>query len=211
MYEFSSSLIRCASAGVKRLHVAGSLRRSYTAAGNVSYTDKFAANARRFAGAVAERCASVGAFPAPAPAPNIDSAGADEFGWLNSDGFSTGGGGVAVAAAAVAGASAAAEGPVVSLGESTVSPFESNESGGRNDVDPWGECPLPLEAAGAWLLCWRPSICAGPDDGMWPSGGSSFVGPAESYELERARVNAGLGGRYASWLYSEPSMGSAMG
>lgn len=69
--------MRCASAGVSLLHVAGSLRRSYTVAGKVSYTDRFDANASRFVGAVAERCESVGGCAAE----NIvESAGADEFG-----------------------------------------------------------------------------------------------------------------------------------
>ena len=36
LYELSSSLMRCARAGVRRLHVAGSLRRSYTFGENVS-------------------------------------------------------------------------------------------------------------------------------------------------------------------------------
>lgn len=68
--------MRCANAGVSRLHVAGSLRRSYTVAGKVSYTDKFDANARRFAGAVAERCDSIAGCAADSI---VDSAGADEF------------------------------------------------------------------------------------------------------------------------------------
>lgn len=39
--------MRCASVGVKRLHVAGSARRSYTAAGHVVCTDKFCAKTIR--------------------------------------------------------------------------------------------------------------------------------------------------------------------
>ena len=74
LYEFSSSLILCASAGVNLLHVAGSLLRSYTDDGNVSYTDKFDANARRFAGAVCDLCVSVGGFELNI----VESAGATE-------------------------------------------------------------------------------------------------------------------------------------
>jgi hypothetical protein len=47
--------MRSAKAGVNRLHVAGSLRLSYTDDENVSYTDRLLANVSRFAGAVAER------------------------------------------------------------------------------------------------------------------------------------------------------------
>lgn len=76
LYEFSSSFIRCASAGVNLLHVAGSLLRSYTVAENVSYTDKLFANTNRFAapGDVLERGSVV-------LAGMVDSTGADEFGW----------------------------------------------------------------------------------------------------------------------------------
>ncbi len=117
-------MIRCASAGVNLLHVAGSLRLSYTVAGNVSYTDKFAANARRFEGAVAERCVSVGGL-----AENmVDSAGADEFGWLNSGAFS-----------AVAGELACATGADSCLGDSIVKPFASKDSGGRKVPEFCGE------------------------------------------------------------------------
>ena len=63
------------------LHVAGSLRRSYTLEGNVSYTLKLFANASRFAGLVAERWASVGGEES-----TVLSTGALElrFGWLKS-------------------------------------------------------------------------------------------------------------------------------
>ena len=40
-------LIRCASCGVSRLHVAGSPRRSYTVAGQVVCTDRFGAKLHR--------------------------------------------------------------------------------------------------------------------------------------------------------------------
>lgn len=78
MYEFNSSLILCANAGVNRLHVAGSLRRSYTDDGKVSYTERFDAKVRRL-GTVAERCANVGGFGEN----TADKTGADEFEWLN--------------------------------------------------------------------------------------------------------------------------------
>ena len=63
------------------LHVAGSLRRSYTLEGKVSYTLKLFANASRFTGVVAERWASVGGDVS-----TVLSTGALElrFGWLNS-------------------------------------------------------------------------------------------------------------------------------
>lgn len=63
------------------LHVAGSLRRSYTLEGNVSYTLKLFANASRFTGDVAERWASVGGEESI-----VLSTGALElrFGWLKS-------------------------------------------------------------------------------------------------------------------------------
>lgn len=76
MYEFSSSLIDCANAGVNRLHVAGSLRLSYTNFGNVSHSDSAFEKAGDFAGVVAERCVSDGAFAI------VDRAGADELGWI---------------------------------------------------------------------------------------------------------------------------------
>lgn len=63
------------------LHVAGSLRRSYTLDGKVSYTLRLLANASRFAGVVAERWARVGGEL------SIElSTGALElrFGWLKS-------------------------------------------------------------------------------------------------------------------------------
>lgn len=148
LYELSSSLIRCASAGVNLLHVAGSLRRSYTVAGNVSYTDRFAANARRFEGAVAERCVRVGTFDGNI----VDNAGAEEFGWLKSEGLST-----EVCVVMLVGSA------VSCLGESTLrlALFESKDKGGRNEVAFCGECPL----TDPWALCWRPSICAGSDAG----------------------------------------------
>ena len=124
-------MIRCASAGVNLLHVAGSLRLSYTVAGKVSYTDRLAANARRFEGAVAERCDRVGGFDV---GNMVDSAGADEFGWLNSEAFSLSEGGGP-------GACAISVGVSVFDGESRVS-FESNDSGGRNVAEDCGECPL---------------------------------------------------------------------
>ena len=86
LYEFSSSLIRCARAGVRRLHVAGSLRRSYMVAENVSYTDKLFAKASRFNGAVADRCVSEGGELAA----TVDKTGAEELLRLKS-GFSGGG------------------------------------------------------------------------------------------------------------------------
>ena len=63
------------------LHVAGSLRRSYTLEANVSYTLKLFANASRFTGVVAERWASVGGEESI-----VLSTGALElrFGWLKS-------------------------------------------------------------------------------------------------------------------------------
>ena len=76
LYEFNSSLMDCARAGVNRLQVAGSLRRSYTNFGNVSHNDNAFENAGDFAGVVAERCVNDGAFAI------VDSAGADEFGWM---------------------------------------------------------------------------------------------------------------------------------
>ena len=80
LYEFNSSFIRCARAGVSRLHVAGSLLRSYTVAENVSYTDRLSANTSFLGIAVAEaeRCESVAET-----AGIVDSAGADEFGSEN--------------------------------------------------------------------------------------------------------------------------------
>jgi hypothetical protein len=66
---------------VSLLHVAGSLRRSYTLEGNVSYTLRLFANASRFTGVVAERWESVGGEE------SIElSTGALElrFGWLKS-------------------------------------------------------------------------------------------------------------------------------
>lgn len=74
-------MIRCASAGVNRLHVAGSLRRSYTVAENVSYTDKLFANTSRFedAGDVFER----GSVALVGMVEMVESAGADELGRVN--------------------------------------------------------------------------------------------------------------------------------
>lgn len=79
--EFNSSFIRCARAGVSRLHVAGSLLRSYTVDENVSYTDRLSANTSFLviAGPEAERCVSVAGT-----AGIVDSAGADELGNENS-------------------------------------------------------------------------------------------------------------------------------
>jgi hypothetical protein len=88
LYEFNSSLICCANCGVNRLHVAGSLRRSYIVAENVSYIDRLFANVSRFTGAVADRCESGGAPPLPDMLLSIvESAGAEEFrlGWLKMD------------------------------------------------------------------------------------------------------------------------------
>ena len=79
LYELSSSLMRCARAGVNRLQVAGSLRRSYMAAENVSYTDRLVANASRFAGVVADRCVSV---VVGMLFDMVDRTGADELGRL---------------------------------------------------------------------------------------------------------------------------------
>ena len=143
--------MRCASAGVSRLHVAGSLRRSYTVAGNVSYTDRFDAKARRFAGVVAERCVNIGG-----PAVNIvESAGADELGWLKSP---------------RSGVGARRIEPVSLLslvGESTDRLFESKFIGGRNVV--FADAAL-AECGGC--LC-RPSMWSGSGDGMRASGPSS--------------------------------------
>ena len=152
LYELSSSLIRCASAGVSLLHVAGSLRLSYTVAGKVSYTDRLAAKARRFEGAVAERCVSVGGL-----AENmVDSAGAEEFGWLKSVPFS-----FSFSFSEDDGPDADAGPAGASLvGDSKVSPFESNDNGGRKVAEFCGECPLadPCDL-------WSPSICAGSEGG----------------------------------------------
>ncbi len=173
-------MIRCASAGVNLLHVAGSLRLSYTVAGKVSYTDRLAANARRFEGAVAERCDSVGGFDT---GNMVDSAGADEFGWLKNEGFSfSDGGGPDVLTVSV--------GVSVFDGESRVS-FESNDSGGRKVAELCGDCPL----VDPCVLCWSPSIWSGSEAGRWPRGGASPCRGAESYEFDRALVNAGFGGR----------------
>lgn len=72
--------MRCARAGVSRLHVAGSLLRSYTVDENVSYTDRLSANTSFLdtAGPEAERCESVAGI-----AGIVDNAGADEFGSEN--------------------------------------------------------------------------------------------------------------------------------
>ena len=75
-------MIRCANAGVSRLQVAGSLRRSYTAAEKVSYTARLLSNASRFAGVVADRCVSVGGEPT---LDIVDSTGADELDRLKND------------------------------------------------------------------------------------------------------------------------------
>lgn len=75
LYELSSSLILCANAGVNRLHVAGSLLRSYTADEKVSYTDRLLAKASRFAGEVADLCGMGGAVEVMVS----DRVGADEF------------------------------------------------------------------------------------------------------------------------------------
>ena len=77
LYEFNSSFIRCARAGVSRLHVAGSLLRSYTVDEKVSYTDRLSANTS-FLG-IAEP--EVERWESVAGAVGIvDRAGADEFG-----------------------------------------------------------------------------------------------------------------------------------
>ena len=174
LYEFSSSLILCASAGVNLLHVAGSLRRSYTDDGNVSYTDKFDANARRFAGAVCDLCVSVGGFELNI----VESAGADEFGWLKSP---------------RSGVTERMIEPVstASLAASTVRPL-SKLSGGRKVVGEVG----PAECGGC---LWRPSMWSGSGEGMRASGPSS--GPCdggESYEFERCR-KGGFGATKESW------------
>lgn len=80
LYEFNSSFIRCARAGVSRLQVAGSLLRSYTVAENVSYTDRLSANTSFLGIAVpeAERCGSVAGT-----AGIVDNAGADRLGSEN--------------------------------------------------------------------------------------------------------------------------------
>ena len=76
-------MIRCASAGVSLLHVAGSLRLSYTCPGNVSYTLRLLANVRRFAGAVAARCVSVGGEGASSERTGAEllSAGREKTDW----------------------------------------------------------------------------------------------------------------------------------
>jgi len=68
-------LILCAKTGVNRLHVAGSLLRSYTADENVSYTDRLLAKASRFAGEVADLWGIEGDDEAMVS----DKVGADEF------------------------------------------------------------------------------------------------------------------------------------
>ena len=85
LYEFNSSFILCARAGVSRLHVAGSLLRSYTVDEKVSYTDRLSANTSFLviAGPEAERCESVAGT-----AGIVDSAGADEFGSENREPWS---------------------------------------------------------------------------------------------------------------------------
>lgn len=75
------------------------------------------AKASRFAGAVAERCDSVGGFVEK----TVDRAGAEEFGWLNRTLSGVG--------------DRAALAPSTSFGDS-VAPLPSNASGGMNDVDP---------------------------------------------------------------------------
>lgn len=71
--------MRCASAGVKRLHVAGSLRLSYIAAENVSYMLRLAANDNRFG------CDTTRGIFVGGGLNIVVSAGADELraGWLN--------------------------------------------------------------------------------------------------------------------------------
>lgn len=70
----------CASAGVRRLHIAGSLRRSYIVGENASYTLKFDANASRFAGVVTARRVSISWVGAV----TVDSVGSGLFSpeWL---------------------------------------------------------------------------------------------------------------------------------
>ena len=62
---------------MRRLHVAGSLLRSYTVAENVSYTDRLSANTSFLAtvGPEADRWGSVAGLVGM-----VDNAGADEFG-----------------------------------------------------------------------------------------------------------------------------------
>lgn len=83
----------------------------------MSYTERFWAKARRFVeGVVADRCVSVGAF-----AVNIvERAGAEEFGWLKNVFSGDGDRNVLVSE---------------SLGDSTESPLDSNERGGRNEEE----------------------------------------------------------------------------
>ena len=54
--------------------MAGSLRRSYIEAENVSYTAKLEAKVKRFCGVVADRCGREGA-----DVPIVDKTGADEL------------------------------------------------------------------------------------------------------------------------------------
>lgn len=59
---------------MSRLHVAGSLRRSYIAGEKVSYTARLVAKVNRFCGVVADRWGRTGAL-----APMVDNTGADEL------------------------------------------------------------------------------------------------------------------------------------
>ncbi len=106
----------------------------------------------------------------------VESAGADEFGWLN------------IARSGVADRAILVSGDE-SLGESE-RPLESNVSGGIKLDDPLGGCGC---------LC-SPSMWSGSGEGIRANGPSS--GPCEageSYELARFRVNEGFGRWKVSW------------
>ncbi len=79
--------MRCASAGVRRLQVAGSLLRSYVPEEKVSYTERLVAKVSFLLGAVADRCVIVGGGLVI-----VESTGAEELGWLNIETGLSGGG-----------------------------------------------------------------------------------------------------------------------